>query len=61
METGLRPVSMGFVEIYNVLGESVRTVPIHPMTASNRMNIEDLATGVYFVRIGKNVKVFVKE
>jgi hypothetical protein len=52
---------MGFVEIYNVLGESVRTVPIHPMTASNRMNIEDLATGVYFVRIGKNVKVFVKE
>jgi hypothetical protein len=47
------------IEIYNVLGECVKTVTIHSLTASHRMNTEDLPPGVYFVRIGEFVGMFV--
>ncbi len=48
------------VVIYNTLGERVMSEPIHPMTASPRMNIERLPRGMYFVKAGGEVCKFVK-
>ena len=48
------------VKIYDVLGQCVMTVPIHPMPRSHRMNIEGLPAGVYFVRVVGQVLKFVK-
>ncbi len=49
------------IKIFNMLGECVISESIHPMTASHRMNIEKLSAGVYLLRIGDNVKKFVKK
>lgn len=48
------------VQIFDVFGIEVMSEPIHPMTASHRMNIERLLQGVYFIRIGNEVVKFVK-
>ncbi|PKL86200.1 MAG: hypothetical protein CVV22_03310 [Ignavibacteriae bacterium HGW-Ignavibacteriae-1] len=55
---------LGGVNIFNTLGECVITTP-HPSTGSDsgnlRIDISHLAHGVYFVKIGEKVQIFVKE
>jgi hypothetical protein len=46
------------IQIFDMLG--VPVTAIHPMTASHRMNIENLSPGIYFIKIGKRVEKFVK-
>jgi hypothetical protein len=48
------------IKIYNTLGEKVMAESIHPMTASHRMNIENLPKGIYFVKVGGETAKFVK-
>ncbi|MCX7735525.1 MAG: T9SS type A sorting domain-containing protein [Candidatus Kapabacteria bacterium] len=60
VETALRPVSTGGINIYNILGECVLSEKIHPITLSYRMNIEHLPSGIYYVRLGDWVGSFVK-
>ncbi len=48
------------VQIFDILGIEVMSESIHPMTASHRMNIERLPSGVYYIRIGDKVEKFVK-
>jgi WD40 repeat protein len=51
--------SEGFdIQIFDMLGTVVAS--IHPMTTSHRMNIEHLAPGMYFIKIGNRVEKFVK-
>ena len=58
---GLQPfVTSEKVQIFDVLGIEVMSESIHPMTASHRMNVENLQAGVYFIRIGNKVEKFVK-
>jgi hypothetical protein len=56
-----KPSEGSELEIYDVLGERVFSKSIHPMTLRHRMNIANLPSGVYFVRIGAQVEKFVKE
>ncbi len=42
------------IEIYDVMGVKIQTELIHPMTSSHRMNVGDIAPGVYFVKIVGN-------
>ena len=56
----LKPWEDWVVEIYDMLGVKLISEPIHPMTSSHRMNIEYLAQGVYFIKIGERVDKFVK-
>jgi photosystem II stability/assembly factor-like uncharacterized protein len=57
------PTNKG-VNIYNTLGECVLTTP-YPSTGSGsenlRIDISHLTRGVYFVKIGERVQIFVKE
>jgi WD40 repeat protein len=46
------------IQIFDMLGTVVAS--IHPMTGSHRMNIENLAPGIYFIKIGNRVEKFVK-
>ena len=48
------------VQIFDVLGIEIMSELIHPMTSSNRMNVEKLPAGVYFIRIGDKVEKLVK-
>ncbi|MCO5252475.1 MAG: immunoglobulin domain-containing protein [Candidatus Kapabacteria bacterium] len=52
------------IKIFNTLGECVMTTP-HPSTGSGsgnlRIDISHLTRGVYFVKIGEDVQIFVKE
>jgi hypothetical protein len=48
------------ISIYNMLGEKVISVPIHPMTTIYRINLESLPKGLYFVRVGNQTANFVK-
>ena len=52
------PLNSSEIEIFDLLGTVVNA--IHPMTGSNRMNIEHLMPGLYFVKIGNRVEKFVK-
>jgi hypothetical protein len=58
--------------IYNVLGECIKTFPnpspqtlspnpTTPAPSPQKVNIDDLPAGVYFVRVGNLVRMFVKE
>jgi hypothetical protein len=47
------------IEIYNVLGECVITIP-ETQTPNPRVDVSDLPVGIYFVRIGGFVGRFVK-
>jgi hypothetical protein len=55
---------LGGVNIYNTLGECVLTTP-YPSTGSGsenlRIDISHLTRGVYFIKIGERVQIFVKE
>jgi CubicO group peptidase (beta-lactamase class C family) len=44
------------IAIYDVLGNIVKSESIHPMTRSHRMNVANLPAGVYFVKVGAQVK-----
>jgi bacillolysin len=57
---GFEPTDASEVSIYNMLGEKVLAETIHPMTASQRMNIESLPKGMYFVKFGTQTAKFVK-
>lgn len=59
-DTGLSRSSINEIRVFNALGEIVLSFPNHPLTSSQRMNIELLPSGVYFVRIANIVKRFVK-
>ena len=54
------PSQGSVVEIFDILGVKVISEPIHPMTSSHRMNIENLTNGAYFIKIGERVEKFVK-
>ena len=57
---GLKPFAASYkVQIFDILGLEVMSESIHPMTASHRMNIENISAGVYFIRIGDKVEKFV--
>jgi hypothetical protein len=61
VETGLRTVSTGLIEIYNTLGECVKSnqIPIPETQYPNphiKVDVSDLETGVYYLRIGNNIK-----
>jgi hypothetical protein len=58
---GFEPSEGSEIQIYNTLGEKVMSESIHPMTASHRLNIENLPKGIYFVRIGGEVARFMKK
>jgi hypothetical protein len=61
--TSLRCRTSEKIVIYNVLGECVKN-PTPTLPASRegaRFDVSDLPSGVYFVRIGNNVKMFVRE
>jgi hypothetical protein len=47
------------IKIYNFLSEMVMFEPIHPMTSSHRMNIQNLPVGLYIIRIGNYSEKFV--
>jgi ligand-binding sensor domain-containing protein len=55
---GFDPSEGSDIQIFDILGIPVSE--IHPMTGSHRMNIEHLAPGVYFIKIGNRVEKFVK-
>ena len=55
---GLQPSEGSDIQIFDMLGIPVSA--IHPMTGSHRMNIENLAPGMYFIKIGNRVEKFVK-
>jgi hypothetical protein len=48
------------VQIFDILGIEVMSDSIHPMTSSHLMNVEKLPAGVYFIKVGNQVKKFVK-
>jgi len=49
------------VRIYNILGECVMECPIQSMYQSFRIDISGLTPGVYFLRIGGESRLYVKE
>jgi len=49
------------IQIYNILGEQVLTSSIFPIPYSKKVDISALAAGVYYVKIGNEAKMFVKE
>jgi photosystem II stability/assembly factor-like uncharacterized protein len=59
LNNGLQPIVQK-VQIFDVLGIEVMSESIHPTTSSHRMNVEKLAAGVYFVKIGDRVEKFIK-
>ncbi|GAB1369990.1 hypothetical protein MASR1M45_00480 [Candidatus Kapaibacterium sp.] len=48
------------IQIFDILGVEVLAESIPTMTSSHRMNIEKLAAGVYFIKIGAKVEKFLK-
>ena len=48
------------MQIFDVLGIEIMSESIHQMSASHRMNVEKLPSGVYFIRIGNKVEKFLK-
>lgn len=55
---------LGGVKIFNTLGECAMTTPSLPSTGSGsemmRINVSHLPTGVYYLRIGNQTRMFVK-
>lgn len=54
----IQPLDGSTIKLFDMLG--VIVYEIHPMTASYRLNIENLAPGMYFIKIGNIIKKFVK-
>ena len=55
---GWQPSEGYDIQIFDLLGTIVAS--IHPLTTGLRMNIENLAPGLYFVKIGNKLVKFVK-
>ncbi|MCX7736119.1 MAG: right-handed parallel beta-helix repeat-containing protein [Candidatus Kapabacteria bacterium] len=60
VETGLRPASTDKINIYNILGECVLSVETQHAVSLQRIDISNLPSGLYFVRLGDLVGRFVK-
>ncbi|MCX7736305.1 MAG: T9SS type A sorting domain-containing protein [Candidatus Kapabacteria bacterium] len=60
IETALRPVSTNEINIYNILGECVLSVETQHAVSLQRIDISNLHTGIYYVRLGDWVGRFVK-
>lgn len=50
-----------YIKIYDVLGIEVIREAIYNFSANYRINIENLATGMYFIKIGNNIEKFIKK
>jgi hypothetical protein len=61
IEISTIPSETSKIYIYNILGEIVKSESIHPMTASHRMNIENLPKGTYFMTIKSGNKTETKK
>ena len=55
---GLEPSEGSGIQIFDMLGTVI--VSIHQITGIYRINIENLAPGIYFIKIGNRVEKFVK-
>jgi hypothetical protein len=58
----LQPL-VGNIEIYNVLGEKVKTLSpaLSQSERELRIDVSHLPTGMYFIKIGDKMQKFVKE
>ncbi len=50
-----------YIKIYDVLGIEVLRESINNFSVSYRINIENLSTGMYFIKIGNNIEKFLKK
>lgn len=50
-----------YIKIYDVLGIEVLRESINNFSVSYRINIENLSTGMYFIKIGNNIEKFIKK
>lgn len=59
--TGSEPAPTGDIRIFNAMGECVKKPhPITPQGAGVRIDVSDLPTGIYFVRVGNRINKLVK-